>query len=53
VAQKYYKKQKIIYLSNYNSEHFDVGAEVWQIPATEINKILSAEMNVLRRSARK
>jgi hypothetical protein len=24
VAQKYYKKQKIIYLSNNNSEHFDV-----------------------------
>jgi hypothetical protein len=24
VAQRYYKKQKIIYLSNNNSEHFDV-----------------------------
>jgi len=24
VAQKYYKKQKIIYLSKNNSEHFDV-----------------------------
>ena len=28
-------------------------AEVWQIPTREINKILSTEMNVLRRSARK
>jgi hypothetical protein len=29
------------------------GAEVWQIPAREINKILSTEMDVLRRPARK
>jgi len=29
------------------------GAEVWQIPAREINKILSTEMYVLGRSARK
>ena len=29
------------------------GAEVWQIPTREINKILSTEMEVLRRSARK
>jgi len=29
------------------------GAEVWQIPTREINKILSREMDVLRRSARK
>jgi len=29
------------------------GAEVWQIPTREINKILSAEMDVLRRSAMK
>jgi len=29
------------------------GAEVWQIPMREINKILSTEMNVLRRLARK
>ena len=29
------------------------GAEVWQIPTGEINKILSTEMGVLRRSARK
>jgi hypothetical protein len=29
------------------------GAEVWQIPTIEINKILSTEMDVLRRSARK
>ena len=29
------------------------GAEVWQISPREINKILSTEMDVLRRSARK
>jgi hypothetical protein len=29
------------------------GAEVWQIPTREINKILSTETYVLRRSARK
>ena len=29
------------------------GAEVWQIPTREINKILSTEMDVLRMSARK
>ena len=28
------------------------GAEVWQIPTREINKILSTEMDVLRRSPR-
>ena len=29
------------------------GAEVWQITAREINKSVSTEMDVLRRSARK
>jgi hypothetical protein len=29
------------------------GAEVWQIPTREINKMLSTEMDVLRRSTRK
>ena len=29
------------------------GAEVWQLPTREINKILSTEMDALRRSARK
>jgi ribosomal protein L10 len=29
------------------------GAEVWQIPTREINNILSTEIDVLRRSARK
>jgi hypothetical protein len=28
------------------------GAELWQIPTREINKILSTEMDVLRRLAR-
>jgi hypothetical protein len=29
------------------------GAEVWQIPTREVNKIISTEMDVLRRAARK
>jgi DNA-dependent RNA polymerase auxiliary subunit epsilon len=29
------------------------GAEVWQTPTREINKILYTEMDVLRKSARK
>jgi hypothetical protein len=29
------------------------GAEVWQIPTREKNKIISTEMDVLRRAARK
>jgi hypothetical protein len=29
------------------------GAEVWEIPTREINKIVSTEIDVLRRSARK
>ena len=29
------------------------GAEVWQIPTREINEVLSTEMDMLRRSARK
>jgi hypothetical protein len=29
------------------------GAEVWQLPTREINKILSTEMDLIRRSARK
>jgi hypothetical protein len=29
------------------------GTEVWQIPSREINKIVSTEMDVIRRSARK
>jgi hypothetical protein len=49
VAQKIAKKQKIIYLSNHNSEHFGL----WQIRIGEMNTILSTEMDVLRRSARK
>ena len=53
MTQKYYQKQKIIHLSNYNSEHFGVWCRVWQIPTREINKILSTEMDVLRRPARK
>jgi hypothetical protein len=42
-----------LFLSNYNSEDFDVWCSIWQIPTGELNKLLSTEMNVLRRSARK
>jgi hypothetical protein len=52
VAQRYYKKQKIIYLSNNNSEHFDVWSRSTAL-TREINKILFTEMDVIRRSARK
>jgi len=36
-----------------NASPLVYGAEVWQIPTREINKILSTEMDVLRRTARK
>jgi len=37
-----------------NTKHIlRYGAEVWQIPTREINNILSTEMDVLRRLARK
>jgi hypothetical protein len=45
VAQKIQKKYKIIYLSNYQ-RILMYGAQVWQIPTREINKILSTEMDV-------
>jgi hypothetical protein len=51
VAQRYYKK-KNIYQTIIQSILM-YGAEVWQIPIREINRILSTEMDVLRRSARK
>jgi hypothetical protein len=43
----------IIYLSKIIQGILMYGAEVWQIPTREINKILSTEIDVLRRSARK
>jgi hypothetical protein len=48
VAQRYYKKQKIIYLSNNNSEHSDVWSRS-MANTYQRNKILSTEMDVLRR----
>jgi hypothetical protein len=47
------KKQKIIYLSKIIQSILMYGTEVWQIPTREIHKILSTEMDVPRRSARK
>jgi hypothetical protein len=55
VAQRYYKKTPVklhIYQTIIQSILM-YGAEVWQIPTREINKSLSTEMEVIRRSARK
>jgi hypothetical protein len=53
VAQRYYKKQKIIYLSNNNSEHFVVWSRRMANTYQRNKQILSTEMDVRRRSARK
>jgi hypothetical protein len=50
VAQRYYKKLKILFI--YQTIIYSIlmyGAEVWQIPTREINKISATEMDVLRR----
>jgi hypothetical protein len=53
VAQRYYKNRKLYIYQTIIQSNLKYGAEVWQIPTREINKILSTEMDVLRRSARK
>ena len=45
------KNRKIYIYQTINQSISVYGAEVWQIPTREINKILSLEMDVLRRSA--
>jgi hypothetical protein len=52
VVQRYYKKQKNIYLPNKNSENFDVWSRS-MANTYQRNKIFSTKMDVLRRSARK
>jgi hypothetical protein len=47
------KKRKLCIYQTIIQRILMYGAEVWQIPTREINKILSTEMDVLRRSARK
>ena len=47
------KNRKLYIYQTINQSILVYGAEVWQIPTREINKILSTEMDVLRRSARK
>ena len=47
------KNRKLYIYQTINQSILMYGAEVWQIPTREINKILSAVMDVLRRSARK
>jgi hypothetical protein len=54
VAQKYYKKKRKLYIYQTIIQSILMyGAEVWQIPTREINKILSTEMDVLKKPARK
>jgi len=47
------KNRKLCIYQTIIQSNLVYGAEVWQIPTREINKILSTEMDVLRRSARK
>jgi hypothetical protein len=47
------KNRKLYIYQTIIQSILEYGAEVWQIPTREINKILSTEMDVLRRSARK
>jgi hypothetical protein len=49
----YIKPAYCIIYSYYIYQSASASAEVWQIPTRKINKILSTEMDVLRRSARK
>ena len=54
VAKKNITKNRKLYIYQTIIQNILVyGAEVWQIPTREMNKILSTEMDVLRRSARK
>jgi hypothetical protein len=53
VAQKITKNRKLYIYQTIIQSILVYGAEVSQIPTREINKILSIEMDVLRRSARK
>jgi hypothetical protein len=53
VAQRYYKNRKFYIYQTIIQSILMCGAEVWQIPTREKNKILSTEMDALRRSARK
>jgi len=53
VAQNDTKNRKLYIYQTIIQSILVYGAEVWQIPTREINKILSTEMDGLRRSARK
>jgi len=53
VAQKITKNRKLYIYQTIIQTILVYSAEVWQIPTREINKFLSTEMEVLRRSARK
>jgi len=53
VAQKITKDRKLYIYQTIIQSILVYGAEVWQIPSREIDKILSTEMDVLRRSAKK
>jgi hypothetical protein len=47
------KNRKLYIYQTLNQIILMYGAKLWQIPTREINKILSTEMDALRRSARK
>ena len=53
VAQNITKNRKLYIYQTIIQSILVHGAEVWQIPTRERNKILSTEMDVLRKSARK
>ena len=53
MAQNITKNRKLYIYQTIIQSILMYGAEVWQISNTEINEILSTEMDVLRRSARK
>ena len=53
MAQKITKNRKLYIYQTIIQSILLYGAEVWQISTREINKILSTETDVLRRSARK
>jgi len=52
MAQNFSKNRKLYIYQTIIQSILVYGAEVWQIPTREINKILSTEMDVLRRSAK-
>jgi hypothetical protein len=53
VAKKITKNRKLYIYQTIIQSILMCGAEVWKIATRELNRILSTEMDVVRRSARK